>query len=73
MFNSFNFVFINLDIYKDFYIEKSEKTEANKTYSLLQRMMFQPIFLTANSRVSPGNKQGKEFSGKLSSRSQNLR
>lgn len=35
MFNSFNFVFINLDIYKDFYIEKSEKTEANKTYSLL--------------------------------------
>lgn len=33
MFNSFNFVFINLDIYKD--LEKSEKTEADKTYSLL--------------------------------------
>lgn len=35
MFNSFNFVFINLDIYKDLYIEKSEKTEADKTCSLL--------------------------------------
>ena len=33
MFNSFNFVFINLDIYKD--LEKSEKTEADNTYSLL--------------------------------------
>ena len=35
MFNSFNFVFINLDIYKDLYIDKSEKTEADKTYYLL--------------------------------------